>query len=87
MHVAALTGGPLVPTLLFPAGAGASHNITVPVNTRAVVSLPAKDLDDVTEGGVPVAEAEGVHRVEFDASAGRVHVHVGSGTYTFSAHA
>ena len=55
--------------------------VTIPANTTATVYLPAKDIKSVTEGGKPVAQAEGVQflRQEND----RAILRVGSGNYVF----
>ncbi len=56
--------------------------VTVPVNTTATVSIPAKDISSITESGQPVAAAEGVKflRQENDQTV----FEVGSGTYQFA---
>jgi alpha-L-rhamnosidase len=57
--------------------------VTVPVNATATVILPAPDPAKVTEGGQPVAGADGVAAVSGD---GRVtRVSVGSGSYVLTA--
>jgi alpha-L-rhamnosidase len=56
-------------------------DVVIPANTRAVVRLPGAAIDHVTEGGVPLAQAEGVIlpvRVE-----AATQVEIGSGTYLF----
>lgn len=56
-------------------------DVIVPANTRAVVRLPGAAVDQVTEGGVPLAEAAGVrHPVQVEAD---TQVEIGSGTYHF----
>jgi alpha-L-rhamnosidase len=56
-------------------------NVTIPPNTTATVYVPAADRTSVTESGVPVAKAEGVH---FLFTKGNVTVFtVGSGSYHF----
>jgi hypothetical protein len=57
--------------------------VTVPVGARATVELPAQNAWAVTEGGRPVAKADGVRTVRQDD--GTVLVEVGSGRYTFVA--
>jgi alpha-L-rhamnosidase len=57
-------------------------NVRVPPNARATVRLPAARLEQVTEGGRPVAAAPGVTRAAQDADA--VVVEVGSGDYAFA---
>jgi alpha-L-rhamnosidase len=55
--------------------------VTVPANTRATVFLPEASAARVTEGGGPVAAANGVKAV---AAAGKdLRVEVGAGTYRF----
>ncbi|WP_456320005.1 family 78 glycoside hydrolase catalytic domain [Phytohabitans suffuscus] len=56
---------------------------TVPVGAEATVELPAQNAWAVIEGGVPVAEADGVRDVRH--RDGTVQVTVGSGRYTFVA--
>jgi alpha-L-rhamnosidase len=56
-------------------------NVTVPANTRAVVTLPGAVLDQVQESGVSLAAAEGVSDpVQRGAD---VQMTVGSGVYHF----
>ncbi len=52
--------------------------VTIPANTTATVSLPARSVDDVTEGGQPI---KGVGNIRVEN--GRVLVDVGSGQYRF----
>lgn len=55
--------------------------VTVPVNTRASICLPASDASRITEGGKPLAGNRYVRLVgEKD---GRQIIEVGSGTYEF----
>lgn len=56
--------------------------VTIPANTRATVHIPATALSEVTEGGQPVAQAEGVTLVKIPDH--EVVVEVGSGTYHFA---
>ena len=56
--------------------------VEVPVNTTAQVVLPADNAWAVTEGGVLLDAADGVHDVE--AADGEVTVTVGSGSYDFA---
>jgi alpha-L-rhamnosidase len=57
-------------------------DVTVPVNTSAMVYLPAKDAANVTESGKPAAQAEGV---KFLRSEGGAAVYeVVSGSYRFA---
>jgi alpha-L-rhamnosidase len=55
--------------------------VTIPTNTRATVRLPGATLDEVQEGEVPLAEAEGIRSAEQVAAA--VQVELGSGQYVF----
>ena len=55
--------------------------VRIPANTRATVYLPAASTEAVTEGGRPVAEAEGVGAVRMED--GAVALDVGSGRYRF----
>jgi alpha-L-rhamnosidase len=61
---------------------GFSLEVTVPANTRATVRLPDAALAQVTESAGPLAEAEGVTRVEQEGDV--VVVEVGSGCYRFA---
>ncbi len=56
--------------------------VTVPVNTTAIVYVPASDVKDVTESGKPVEHLAGVQFLNFDN--GRALFEVGSGTYRFA---
>ena len=56
-------------------------DVQVPANTRATVYLPAASTDAATEGGRPVAEAEGIGAVRMED--GGVALDVGSGAYRF----
>jgi alpha-L-rhamnosidase len=56
-------------------------DVTIPANTRAVVTLPGATLDQVTESGISLAQAEGVAnpaQVDKDTQ-----LEVGSGVYRF----
>jgi alpha-L-rhamnosidase len=55
--------------------------VTVPANTTAMVHIPAKTPEGVTESGKPLGEAAGVRVVGFEA--GRVQVSLGCGKYRF----
>ncbi|MDR3621228.1 MAG: glycoside hydrolase family 78 protein [Paludisphaera borealis] len=57
-------------------------DVTIPTNTTATVVLPSADLAAITEGGRPLAQAEGV-KVE-KTEAGQTFVVVGSGQYSFN---
>ncbi|MGC4107666.1 MAG: glycoside hydrolase family 78 protein [Thermomicrobiales bacterium] len=60
---------------------GLSLTVTIPTNASAEIMLPGAMLAAVSEGGIPVAEADGVTAAwEED---GGVLVTVGSGDYTF----
>ena len=56
-------------------------DVTIPANTTRPSCLPAADAGDVTEGGHPLAQAEGV-KLE-GVRAGRTVLAVGSGHYAF----
>lgn len=58
-----------------------SLTVTIPANTTATVCLPAKAAVQVTEGGKPASEAEGVKFVRM--ADGAAIYEVGSGTYNF----
>ncbi|MBI3957371.1 MAG: glycoside hydrolase family 78 protein [Chloroflexi bacterium] len=61
---------------------GSFHlSVTVPANARATVYLPAASAQQVTESGLPLAEAPGVQSIR--QSNGELLVQIGSGTYTF----
>lgn len=57
--------------------------VTVPPNTTATVSIPARDTKSVREGGKPAAGARGVKMLR--AEEGYAVMEVGSGTYQFEA--
>jgi alpha-L-rhamnosidase len=56
-------------------------NVTVPVNTTATLSVPARRAEDVVENGRPALGAPGVELVRMDD--GRAIFRVGSGAYRF----
>ncbi|KAA1420726.1 Bacterial alpha-L-rhamnosidase [Mumia zhuanghuii] len=56
-------------------------DVDVPVGSTATVRVPAANAGAVTEGGRPVAGADGVHDVAYDD--GDVVVEIGSGAYSF----
>jgi alpha-L-rhamnosidase len=58
-------------------------DVTVPPNTTATVSVPAKDPAGVTEGGKPAKDAKGVEFLRHEN--GAAVYKVGSGRYTFAA--
>lgn len=55
--------------------------VTIPPNCKAVVHVPARSGADVTEGGKPAAEAEGVKFLRMEN--GRAVFEIGSGRYAF----
>ncbi|MCX4538928.1 family 78 glycoside hydrolase catalytic domain (plasmid) [Streptomyces sp. NBC_00841] len=59
---------------------GMSLDITVPVNTTSRVSIPARNIEAVTEGGTPITKADGVSDVSV--GKGVVTFTVGSGSYS-----
>ncbi len=56
-------------------------SVTIPANTTATVLIPAQNEKDVTEGGQPAAQAEGVKFLRMEN--GTALYEVGSGTYRF----
>ncbi|PHN02385.1 alpha-L-rhamnosidase [Flavilitoribacter nigricans] len=56
--------------------------VTIPANTTAQVWIPARAVDAVKEGGLPLTEAKGILGQEMDGQLLRVKI--GSGTYTFT---
>jgi alpha-L-rhamnosidase len=60
--------------------------VTIPVNTTAMVWLPALDVKDITESGRPIGQAEGVSGpipIAMSRTLG-IPFDVGSGTYRFA---
>jgi alpha-L-rhamnosidase len=55
--------------------------VTIPVNTTAIVYVPAASVESVTESGKPATQARGVKLVEMEN--GRAVFSVGSGNYSF----
>ena len=55
--------------------------VTLPPNSTATVEIPARSAVDVTEGGKPTSEAQGVTFLRLDR--GRAVFQVGSGSYDF----
>jgi alpha-L-rhamnosidase len=55
--------------------------VTIPPNTSALVTLPARDAATVTESGRPTAAARGVKFLRIEPGAATYEVQ--SGTYTF----
>jgi alpha-L-rhamnosidase len=64
------------------AGQTLDLNIAVPPNTEGVVYLTAASAAAVTEGSLPLSQAEGILSVTEDD--GQLVVRVGSGRYAFS---
>lgn len=60
---------------------GFSLEVTIPANTSGVIVLPVSSSDAVSEGGRPVAEADGVAVVRAEGDG--VAIEVGSGSYVF----
>jgi alpha-L-rhamnosidase len=56
--------------------------VEIPANTRATVRLPGASLASVTEGGKPLAAADGLGAPKQDGTV--VAVDVGSGQYRFA---
>ena len=56
-------------------------NISVPVNTKATISIPAMQESDVTEGNNPASKSYGVEFIKMEN--GRAVFEIGSGSYTF----
>lgn len=74
--------GQIVSSWKLDAAGQMSLDVTVPGNTTATVVVPTASRWAVTEGGKPIAEAEGVR---FDSTTGSTAVFtVGSGTYRFA---
>ncbi len=58
--------------------------VTIPIGTTATVVLPTSDLSAATESGKPLAEAEGVQRIDSSThAAGESRLAVESGRYHF----
>jgi alpha-L-rhamnosidase len=58
------------------------HEITIPVNTRADVFIPAQNAADVLENGRPLAEVDEIEVIGLDED--YLHLRLGSGQYRFS---
>jgi alpha-L-rhamnosidase len=56
-------------------------DVLVPANTTAAIEIPTSDVAGITEGGAPVASAEGVRVVESKANS--VTLEAGAGKYAF----
>ncbi|GCE18531.1 glycoside hydrolase family 78 protein [Dictyobacter kobayashii] len=61
------------------------YEVTIPANTTATVALPASASEQVLEGELPAAQAEGVALVQEEED--RVLFEIGSGTYHFQVRA
>jgi alpha-L-rhamnosidase len=59
-------------------------NVTIPVNSAAIVYVPSTDVKNVTESGIPVTSATGVKFLKMEDSHAVFQVH--SGVYQFSSH-
>jgi alpha-L-rhamnosidase len=57
--------------------------VTIPANTSATIYIPTSDINTVTEGGQPVAQAKGVKCIKMEAGAAVYKVDAGS--YRFQA--
>lgn len=62
-------------------GRNFSWNISVPVNSSAVIYLPAKSVESVTESGKKIEDAGGVHFLRSEDN--RAVFEIGSGSYYF----
>ena len=60
-----------------------SMQVSVPVNTTAVIHVPTLDPDSVTESGRPVASSSGIKYLGMEQ--GKALYEVGSGDYSFEA--
>lgn len=58
-------------------------SVSIPVNTRAKIHVPADDLSQIREGGKPVSDSEEIRFLK--KGSGRVILEVGSGDYSFVA--
>ena len=56
--------------------------IEIPPNTSALIVLPARPREVLTEGGLPIIGAKGVEVLKSDKPGH--HLRVGSGTYQFT---
>ena len=57
-------------------------SVSIPVNTTATVYLPANNIDDISESGIPAKNAEGVKFLKMEN--GNAVFNVGSGDYIFT---
>lgn len=55
--------------------------VTIPANTEGIVHLPARRVEDITEGGLTLGQAEGIREIRRED--GKVVIAVGSGRYHF----
>jgi alpha-L-rhamnosidase len=55
--------------------------LTIPANTNATVYIPARTMNEITEGGKNISSASGVKFIRIDGEF--VVLEVGSGDYTF----
>ena len=56
--------------------------ITIPVNSRANILIPAAEINDITENGRPITDVEGLKFVRKEN--GRINLEIGSGEYSFT---
>lgn len=64
-------------------GGNFTHNLEIPVNTTATVYIPADNVNNVMEGGIPASGAPGVQYLRTESA--RVVFLVQSGKYQFTA--
>ncbi|MDQ1914865.1 family 78 glycoside hydrolase catalytic domain [Paenibacillus sp. GD4] len=62
-------------------GNNLSYAVTIPANTTATLYLPSNHQQNVSEGGKPVQEAEGIHFIAH--KNGKAIYELGAGSYTF----
>jgi alpha-L-rhamnosidase len=63
------------------AGGVFSLDVTIPANTSARIVLPHASAERTTEGGLPLAQAQGIRRTQ--PAGGALEVEVGAGRYRF----
>lgn len=56
--------------------------VQIPSNSEAIIYLPAKTTEEITESGMPLSEVEGC-RILDNHSENNILVSVGSGNYIF----
>jgi alpha-L-rhamnosidase len=56
--------------------------VTIPANTTATITMPAKSAESAREGSTKLAEAEGVEQISF--ADGKLTAEAGSGEYSFT---